>query len=238
MKRELDAYYAKRAATYSDLDEPPTIVACVRALGIRDHVDIIEPREGELVLDVGCGTGRFFAPLEPARVFGADLTENMLQRAKVHGRPVVRSDGEFLPFRDGSFDIVHSAGLLGVYRSKKIIEECARVAKKGGRIFISFPLRESASGRVFQVCKTLFGYNPTLLDFWYSRGEIKAMFDIEGVRIKRMHRLGWEPPFQRLYKGIESGWLVRLFGYLEPRLKYLPLFRYFSARMLVEAVKV
>jgi ubiquinone/menaquinone biosynthesis C-methylase UbiE len=237
MKRDLKRYYHHRASSYSDLDDAPTIVSRVRSIGMADHIRIMEPTEEDLVLDVGCGTGRFVSALAPyCRVIGVDMTQRMLEGAKGAGRPLVLSDAEGLPFKDAAFDMVHSAGLLGIYRSPEIIKECARVLKPGGRAFISFPASGSVSGAVFKVVKKATGRNPTLLDHWYTMDEVEEMFS--GVlTIEKVHRLGWEPPFQRWYKKVESVKLVQLFDALEHRLRDKPLFSYFSGRYLVSAVK-
>ena len=63
LEREIEAYFTKRAATYSDLDEPKTIVGCVRAIGVLDHMEILGLKESDRVIDIGCGTGRFFNPV-------------------------------------------------------------------------------------------------------------------------------------------------------------------------------
>lgn len=227
-------YYTRRAATYSDLDELNTIVACVRAIGIMDHLRIIAPMPGEKILDLGCGTGRFLGPLSVSDVFGVDFTHDMLKRAKKTSAKLVRGDVEHLPFKDESFDIVHSAGLLGVYRSKRILEEASRVTRRGGRIYMSFPATMSVSGLMVKLLRRF--YNPSLMDYWYTKGEVLAMLP-RNIKYKAMYRLGWEPPFQRLYRHLESNTLVRLFISLEKRLKNKPLLRYFGARFLLEGVK-
>ncbi len=233
MKARLYSYYQRRASTYEELDSPESIVGAVRRLGIEDHLAIIKPEEGELVLDVGTGTGRFL-PFFPSCI-GADLSENMLKKARVYKKPLVRCDAEHLPFRDNTFDIVHSAGFLGIYRSRKIIEECTRVAKKGGRVYISFPAIRSVSGFFFRILGK-FNYNPTLLDEWYTLGEIEELMP-ENLKLLRVYKLGFEPPFQRLYKNLESRTLAKLFVLLERRLVNYKAFDIFKARYLVEAVK-
>jgi ubiquinone/menaquinone biosynthesis C-methylase UbiE len=236
LEKEIEAYFTRRAATYSDLDEPKTIVGCVRAIGLVDHMAIMGLKETDKVIDIGCGTGRFLKPFSIAHAFGLDLTENMLKEASVYGVPLVLADAAYLPFKDGSFDVVHSTGLLGIIRSKEILREAARVTKKEGSTFTSFPATTSVSGLV-----TLFfmklGYNPSLLDYWYTKDEIREMFP-GNVKIKNIYRLGFEPPFQRIYKNIESERLSRLFLFLERMLRDKPLFKYFGARFLVEGVRV
>ena len=235
MKKELEAYFTRRAATYSDLDEPKTIVGCVRAIGVVDHMAIMGLKESDGVIDVGCGTGRFLKPFSAARGFGLDLTTNMLKEAKVYGVPLVRADAEFLPFKDSVFDVVHSTGLLGIVRSKKILQEAARITKKEGRMFISFPATTSVSGLV-SLFFMKFGYNPSLLDYWYTKREIRDMYP-ENIKIKNIWRLGFEPPFQRIYKNIESERLSRVFLFFERNLRDKPPFKYFGARFLVEGEK-
>ncbi len=236
LEREIEAYFKKRAATYSDLDEPQTIVSCVRALGMADHMEIMGLEKSDAVIDIGCGNGRFLKPFSSANGFGLDLTENMLKEAKKYNVPLVRGDAACLPFKDGSFDIVHSTGLLGIIRSKEILNEAARATKKGGRVFTSFPATTSFSG-LATLFLMKFGYNPSLLDYWYTKGEINEMCP-ENIKIKNIYRLGFEPPFQRVYKNIESEWLSRVFLFLERNLRDKPLFKYFGGRFLVEGARI
>jgi ubiquinone/menaquinone biosynthesis C-methylase UbiE len=236
LEREIETYFTKRAATYSDLDEPKTIVGCVRAIGVVDHMEIMGLKESDMVIDIGCGTGRFLKPFSNSHGFGLDLTENMLKEAKIHGVPLVRADAEFLPFKGGVFDVVHSTGLLGIVRSKKILAEAARITKKEGRTFTSFTATTSVSGLV-SLFFMKFGYNPSLLDYWYTKGEIRRMYP-QDMKIKNIHRLGFEPPFQRIYKNIESEWLSKIFLFLERNLRDKPMLKYFGARFLVEGVRI
>jgi len=234
MKKKIQEYYSRRAETYSDLDAPATIVSAVRFRGVLDHLKIISPKENERILDIGCGTGRFLQPFSKAKVCGVDLTLNMLNKAKGHA-PLVRADAEHLPFKDASFDIAHSAGLLGIYRSSKVLEEAARVVKENGKIYISFPAATSVSGIVSLIFQKLFRYNPSLFDYWYTKKDIRRMFPPE-VELVKIYRLGWEPPFQRWFKELESRKLVKLFLFLENILKNKPFFKYFCARFLAVGV--
>jgi ubiquinone/menaquinone biosynthesis C-methylase UbiE len=236
MKERVKRYYQRRAKTYEDLDRPQTIVSAVRSIGIEDHLEIMGLRKDNLVLDVGCGQGRFLGPFDSlAKAVGVDFTLEMLEKARGLGGLLIRADAEHLPIKSEVFDVVHSAGLLGVYKSSKICEEMSRVTKNGGRIFISFPAANSVSGVIAKIFMRL-GWNPTLLDFWYSKKEIASMFP-QGIHIKSYHRLGFEPPFQRLYKNISSPKLVRGFMFLERRLRNKPLFKYLGGRRFVEAEK-
>jgi len=237
MKERVRRYYKKRASTYEDLDSPDSIVSAVRAVGIKDHLDIMNIDKNDHILDVGCGPGRFLKPFQknPTSV-GVDFTLEMLLQAKNTGAHLIRADAENLPIKDNIFDIVHSAGLLGIYKSQLICREMARVTKKGGSVYISFPAAESISG-VFAKVFMKLGWNPSLLDFWYTEDDIEKLMP-GNLIITEVHRLGFEPPFQRLYKKVRSSTLVKAFLFLEHHLRDRQLFKYFSSRYLIAAEKM
>lgn len=59
------------------------------------------------------------------------------------GLKFVRANGVYLPFRDGSFDVVHSSAVLehvGAFEQQLVfVRECARVARKA--VFLTTPNR-------------------------------------------------------------------------------------------------
>jgi len=239
MKKRLGRYYNWRASTYSELDEPGTIVSYVRSVGIKDHMKIINPKQDDKILDVGCGTGRFLAHFPKTNAIGVDFSLNMLMEAKKTGVALVCGDAEHLPFKDDSFDVVHSAGLMGVFKSKKIVEEMARVTHPGKHIYVSFPVTLSASGLVALLFLKLGRgkYNPSLFDCWYTEKDIATLFpkslDVEGIM-----RLGWEFPFQRFFLRFKSRRLTKLFALLEKSLRNKPILKFLCARSLVKARKM
>ena len=108
-------------------------------------------REGESVLEVGCGT----APLSllarsivgpRARVAGIDLAPRMLAQAQRKARDSGLSIDfqaasiDALPFRHGSFDVVLSSMMLHhlpVAVKRGGLAEIHRVLRPGGRFFLS-----------------------------------------------------------------------------------------------------
>ena len=93
------------------------------------------------LLEVGCGMGTDLLQFSRggARCVGIDLTPRSIeitqQRFKLYGADgaFMISDGEHLPFRDGSFDVVYSNGVLHhTPDTEGAIREVHRVLRPGG----------------------------------------------------------------------------------------------------------
>ncbi len=108
---------------------------------------LLNPRPGERILDVGCGTGTFLklvkrTPLSvPLTLIGIDASEDMLHEARKDsdGISFRYADASELPFADATFDCVVS--ILALHHmplevKEKALGEAVRVLRKGGRIII------------------------------------------------------------------------------------------------------
>ena len=75
-------------------------------------LDLLEEKQSVKVLDCGCGTGDFTIKIAKKgvnEVYGIELYENDIKSAKEKGIRVLRADlNTTFPFRDNSFDVVHS----------------------------------------------------------------------------------------------------------------------------------
>ncbi|WP_435016459.1 class I SAM-dependent methyltransferase [Tundrisphaera sp. TA3] len=102
--------------------------AVTRALG---------PLAGRLILDLGCGKGRFAAHLrdQGANVVGVDLSAAML--AEASGFPRARASARRLPFAAGTFDGIAAVEVLEhVGDVGPVLAEIRRVLRPGGRLAI------------------------------------------------------------------------------------------------------
>jgi ubiquinone/menaquinone biosynthesis C-methylase UbiE len=108
-------------------------------------VDLAAPSKGDVVLDVGTGTGlvaNLLAPkVQPGPVFGIDLSENMLSIARSRKAKNVQFVGmaaEHLVFRPETFDLVTMGEALAYLADPTTaLEEAHRVLKAGGRLAVS-----------------------------------------------------------------------------------------------------
>jgi SAM-dependent methyltransferase len=99
--------------------------------------------EGRLVLDVGCGMGRFVDVVSRwgGRVVGVDLSLAVeAAHANLGGRENVRilqADLFRLPFRPGTFDIVYSLGVLHhTPDCEKAFRQLVPFVRPGGRLCV------------------------------------------------------------------------------------------------------
>ncbi len=116
--------------------------------------------EGMRVLDVGCGTGvvAVTAALQSARVKAADLTPELLERARENSRLAevdvewVEADVEAMPFADEEFDIVLSQfAHMFAPRPEVAVSEMLRVLRPGGTIAFSTWPPELLAGRSMMI---------------------------------------------------------------------------------------
>ena len=116
----------------------------------RKQIDLVGLREGDKVLDVGCGTGALalLSKLrvgETGEVAGIDIAPKMISRAKEKARKAGLDIGfevasiDELPYSDEYFDAVISTMMfhhLPVAVKRKGLEEVRRVLKDEGRFFL------------------------------------------------------------------------------------------------------
>jgi len=200
---------------------------------IPDMVDF--PRyKGKKLLEVGVGAGTDHLQWARAgaRCHGVDLTDAAIRTTRKHlayhglKSNLKRADAERLPFKDNSFDVVYSWGVI--HHSEKpelIVEEIRRVLKKGG-IFIGMMYgRHSVVAFKYWLKHGLLRGKPwrTFTDvLWnhfesvgtkaYTRVELEEMFcrfnRVETKPVLTWHDISKWPRWMRGWFPKKWGWFI------------------------------
>ena len=101
------------------------------------------PLEGKLLVDIGCGAGRWahYAQCRGARIIGLDASREMLLQAA--GKPalcgaLVRADAVRLPLTDAIADVLLCSFVICYLPSlEDAAGEMARISRRGARILIT-----------------------------------------------------------------------------------------------------
>ena len=96
---------------------------------------------GSLVLDAGCGNGKYLGFNPNCFFIGCDISAQLIKICDERGHEVLVADAVNLPYRTGFGDAAISIAVLHHLstenRRRKAIEELIRVVKKGGLVLIT-----------------------------------------------------------------------------------------------------
>ena len=147
IKKELASeYYGKEAEKYNEKRVEDIRHAAV----VRKQAEITKNFlnfKYKNILDVACGTGRFFY-LYKGKKYGVDISTDMLKVNKKTNKNAIlkRADASKLPFKNNFFDVTNTSQFIKhTPEYKKVINEMTRVTKPGGIIIIDFPNRFSTT---------------------------------------------------------------------------------------------
>jgi len=149
-----------------------------------DYLRPLLPRGGRS-LEVGCGSARMSAMLaaQGYETVCLDFSDTALVSARRNYETVgaagvlTQGDAYHLPYRDGSFDVVLSAGLLEHFEEPQpIVDEMVRVLRPGGIFYSDIVPRKFSLFRSLNFL-TLGGSRQSALIYEraFSKAEIRAM---------------------------------------------------------------
>jgi len=124
---------------------PPLLGAGVRNYMLRQFLQL---RPGELVADLGCGSGRMLVWNQPlgAHQVGIDVSPYFAEEA-LAGSDLVLGDLRTLPFASGVFVKAYSLDVfehLSPAALAEVVKEMARVIEPGGHLFVYSHVRRNS----------------------------------------------------------------------------------------------
>jgi SAM-dependent methyltransferase len=143
-------YDAQRAAAYRERDE----AALAPGHASAHYAEVIRRLSREFdrkidVLDVGCGTGRFFHSLANVRrLVGLDISAQMLEQARepvrkeqldIEAMELICGDVASLGEQRETFDLIYSIGVLGEFApiDRPLLDKLASLLKPDGVLYVT-----------------------------------------------------------------------------------------------------
>jgi len=187
--------YAKNARFVSDLGE--------------SLIDLLQPKPGEAILDLGCGDGALTEKIAAAgcAVIGVDSSREFLEAARARGLAVALMDGHRLALKR-RFDAAFSnAALHWMKRPEKVVEGGSFWLKPAGRFVGAL----GGEGNVQTIRRALHaglakhGIDPWSADPWYypSPQDYTALLGRFGFTVRYIELI----PRPTKLPGDIGGWL-------------------------------
>ncbi|MFD1143798.1 class I SAM-dependent methyltransferase [Larkinella insperata] len=154
-------------------------------------IDVLNPQPGEVILDLGCGSGELTRQIADrgATVMGLDASEPMLLKARQQfpdlNFQLADATRFQLPHR---FDAIFSnATLHWITDSEAVVRQMHGHLKPGGRLVAEFGGKGNVQQITDEVIRQLGqrGYNQTV-SWWYfpSVGEYASVLEKHGFRVQ------------------------------------------------------
>ncbi|MCS7223122.1 MAG: class I SAM-dependent methyltransferase [Armatimonadetes bacterium] len=126
----------------------------------------LDLKEGDVVLDLGCGSGRtltFVSQSYPVKIIGVELKSELAKEARQRTQfardrvIVLKGDIERLPLRDNCVDCAFSESVLNFVNKEKALSEASRVLKREGQIaLLEITFKDKKIDRINRLAREVF----------------------------------------------------------------------------------
>ncbi|HWF10043.1 MAG TPA: class I SAM-dependent methyltransferase [Bryobacteraceae bacterium] len=181
-----------------------------------DLLDLLDPKPGEHILDLGCGTGHLTAQIAArgAIVTGLDASASMIAQARINYPKIrfVLADAAALEV-DELLDAVFSNAVLHWIRdAPPALASVQRALKQGGRFVFEMGAKGN-NQRVLEAVKKVLaesGYEARFPWFFPSAGEYATLLENVGFEIQTLWTFDRWTQLEHPEKGLRE-WL-EMFG--------------------------
>jgi ubiquinone/menaquinone biosynthesis C-methylase UbiE len=172
---------------------------------VRLGLEKLAAAEGEVVLEIGFGTGHALMALaqavgESGKVWGIDISEGMrnlaqeaIEKAGVAERVEMRiGDAAQLPFEDEFFDAIFMSFTLELFDTPEIpvvLAQCRRVLRSGGRLAVVAMSKQGDGGSMLRLYEWAHERMPKYVDcrpIYAQQSLEEAGFEVVGAVMKSM----------------------------------------------------
>jgi SAM-dependent methyltransferase len=167
--------------------------------------DLVEPRDGDRIVDLGCAAGAItdFLSSFGCDVVGVDAEERAVEKARALFPQLefVVADVAALPFEDASFDKAVAADLvehLDDATFDRMLGELRRVLRPGGSFTLYTPNRKHVIERL-KARDLILAQNPTHIGL-RDRGALRRHLEAAGFKVDRDE---WRASFFRGLRPLE-----------------------------------
>ncbi len=155
-------------------------------------LDLLDPKPGERILDVGCGTGQLTRALvrRGAEAVGIDSSTDMIGQAR-QNFPEIRfvlgnaADMTFMEEFDGVFS---NAALHWMMEAERVVERIAKALRRGGRFAAEF----GGKGNIAHIMRAIHGVLAAYYDgnvpqtrtYFPSVAEYGTLLERHGIEVR------------------------------------------------------
>ena len=158
----------------------------------KDILHILEPKEGERILDLGCGTGDLTndIALSGAKVIGMDSSEEMITHARLKYPEIDFITDNAESFQsDQEFDAIFSnAALHWIQNAENAVMSISNALTRGGRLAAEFGGKgniETVMQGISSAIRKEHGLKAPVRNPWYfpSIGEYARLLEKHGLQV-------------------------------------------------------
>lgn len=181
-------------------------------------VDLLEPRLGERILDLGCGTGELLERIIAggSSGIGLDADEAMVERARqrLPGVEIMLADAQAFTLAEPVDAVFSNAALHWLTRPDAVATCVAAALKPGGRFVAEMGGAGNVAAIIAAVRQAVEERRPDLVVTvpWYfpNVAQQSAVLERAGLRVARMEHFARPTPLSSQSDGA-ADW-VRMFG--------------------------
>lgn len=158
-------------------------------------LQIMEPRQGDRILEIGFGGGRFISALMTrvgeGTVCGIDISRDMVNVASRRNRKWIergnlelqQASVQHIPYEDGFFDVAYTANTIYFWPNpEQNLREVKRVLAEGGRFLCAMRLKHQMLSM-----NSVIRENTEIFEHLYTEEEVTRFFEQVGFNNVKVH---------------------------------------------------